>query len=74
MIVVSGLKKIYGSGRTQTAALDGVSLALPDRGMVFVLGLAIRQNDVAVLLILGIVLAVTFGVTWLALAAKLRKK
>lgn len=44
MIVVSGLKKIYGSGRTQTAALDGVSLALPDRGMVFVLGLAIRQK------------------------------
>ena len=38
MIVVSGLKKIYGSGRTQTAALDGVSLALPDRGMVFILG------------------------------------
>ncbi len=38
MIVISGLKKIYGSGRTQTAALDGVSLALPDRGMVFVLG------------------------------------
>lgn len=94
MIVISGLKKIYRSGRTQTAALDGASgeslmqllKAVSAQRLVVIVthdrDFAARFDCLvcaafewwAPLLILGIVLAVTFGVTWLALAAKLRKK
>ena len=38
MIEVKELKKVYQSKKHQTVALDGVSLTLPDSGMVFLLG------------------------------------
>lgn len=38
MIAVKNLSKIYKSKKQQTVALDGVSLNLPDSGMVFILG------------------------------------
>ncbi len=38
MIEIKELKKTYGTKAARTAALNGVSLTLPDRGMVFILG------------------------------------
>lgn len=38
MIVVKNLTKVYKSGGKEVVALDKVSFALPDRGMVFIVG------------------------------------
>lgn len=38
MLLLKSIKKIYNTSKTQVIAIDGISIELPDKGLVFIMG------------------------------------